>query len=510
MADYKLPVNYHAPSTIAGEVINVDATGFAILAEAPADPATYPMTVTIGGSSRTRVTGVPGVGQYRVLTQTIYGADGQAHLEYLPVLQFSSADNNTVGAATYSGTGTIITSQFFGMLVAFLTPLIGYSDSGSLPTATTDPTKRGRPGDLAMLADASMWCSDGTMWNQVASGSYGQPRGALTLAHVLAVAQDFQYASDMLSDEQLVSTYGLSAIASYYQAGLADSSYEVTHTLSMDGVAAVSSAMTVAQTMAMTLDAVLSGGALTGSTTYDITHTVASDRTWAAGGSSPSIRSSTMSSVASAAANINVTVPSAQVGDKVIMLCARQPVGEGGNPQLGASLAGAGTGGAALTLTLLDSANLSDTDGEFVWSNGSYDIWVGTVLTAVTNAVLTTTAQAASGIGIGFAVVVQDPGVVRIAGGTARSFNDGSGALSSDLTGLTTGSLIIGISYDHGQQVIPTILAGQSQVARGTFGTSSAWLHKLDTTTSSSTLTFGSSSPTSGSGVIVAVEIKAV
>ncbi len=79
---FKLPVNYRtSASAVTGEAITVEG-GVALLAEAPAAPTTNAVVVTIEGNSRTRVTGAPAVGEFRVRTQAVIYADLQPHIEY--------------------------------------------------------------------------------------------------------------------------------------------------------------------------------------------------------------------------------------------------------------------------------------------------------------------------------------------------------------------------------------------------------------------------------------------
>ena len=155
---YRPPVNFRGSGvrTPSPEAISVSG-GVALLSEAPADPlnVSTPMVVTIGGNARTLVQGAPGVGEYRVLTQNVMGADGQVHAELLPLLQLNAADEGLTGTADYYRTGSILTAEWVASLIAFLTPLVGYASVGALPAPTTDATKRGRAGDLALLADSS-------------------------------------------------------------------------------------------------------------------------------------------------------------------------------------------------------------------------------------------------------------------------------------------------------------------------------------------------------------------
>lgn len=197
---YKPPVNFRAVPSRTVEAFDISG-GFALLAEAPADPTNgaTPLVVTVNGFARSRAPGVPGVGEYRVLTQAVIGADGQSHTEWLPVLQFNAADEGQSGSADYYRTGTVLTAEWYAALLAFVTPLVVNTEP-ELPAPTMDATLRGRPGDTAYVGGA-IYFSDGLVWNKAGAavgasasllGSIGGVRavlnGSITTAIRLAGA----------------------------------------------------------------------------------------------------------------------------------------------------------------------------------------------------------------------------------------------------------------------------------------------------------------------------------
>jgi len=182
---YKSPINYRpTPAHIPSEAFTVSG-GFALLAEAPPDPVQYPIIVTVAGNPRTRVDVTPTAGQYRILTQTLPGPA----VEWLSVLQFHASDEGLSGIADYYGAGTILSSQFFDMLVAFLTPLVVASQV-SLPPPTMAQSERGRRGDVAFLEDGSGFFSDGAAWVPFVGGGVAGSFGSLTLGMVFGLALD--------------------------------------------------------------------------------------------------------------------------------------------------------------------------------------------------------------------------------------------------------------------------------------------------------------------------------
>jgi hypothetical protein len=173
---WKPPVNYRTSAVVTPtpEAIEIGADGVALLAEAPADPTTNAMTVTVGGNARTRVTGTPAAGQYRVKTQSVIYADLQPHTEYLPLLEFHSSDAGLSGTCSYYRTGTVVTTELYQSMIDFLRPLTGYASSAEFPAATTDRTQRGCPGDMAFTTGGQLYYSDGTQWFAVAGGAGAQ------------------------------------------------------------------------------------------------------------------------------------------------------------------------------------------------------------------------------------------------------------------------------------------------------------------------------------------------
>jgi hypothetical protein len=178
---WKPPINYRLTAVVTPtpEAFTIDASGVALLAEAPADPAAVgtPMTVLVGGVPYTRVTGSPAAGTttFRVKSQTVMYADLQSHTEYLPLLEFHPERALLTGTCSYYRTGTVYTAEWFAALMAHLTPLVGVADETGLPPATTDVSQRGYPGDQAFLEDGSMYFSDGNEWLMTAGGA-GTPR----------------------------------------------------------------------------------------------------------------------------------------------------------------------------------------------------------------------------------------------------------------------------------------------------------------------------------------------
>lgn len=163
-------------------------SGWALLAEAPADPSdpTTPMVVTVGGNPRTRVTGPPAAGQYRV--REAWTPVGN---EWLGELEFNAADEGLSGTCDYYRTGTIVTAKRWESLIAFCTPIIGYADSTSLAAAvppSMDMSADGRPGRIAFCLDLSGWWSDGASWQPMANASKWM--ASLTAAVTQAITQD--------------------------------------------------------------------------------------------------------------------------------------------------------------------------------------------------------------------------------------------------------------------------------------------------------------------------------
>lgn len=276
---FKSPQNFRAsPVQITGEAIVVSG-GVALLAEAPADPNSFATTITIAGAPRTLVTGTPQAGQYSILTQTVIGADQQPHLEYLPVLQFNGSDEGLAGLATYFGTGTILSAQFFAMLLAFLTPLTGMVNVSLLPTPTLDTTQRGRPGDVAFLLDGSAYFSDGGTWQPFASGV--PPSTSMSVAATMAQALDAGYVGPSFADGvalgavtigaaldavwlpqsapagQITVAYALGLLVDAVQAEAASMTATQTLGLAVNAVQADVGALTVSETLAMSVDALL-------------------------------------------------------------------------------------------------------------------------------------------------------------------------------------------------------------------------------------------------------------
>jgi hypothetical protein len=269
MSDYKAPVNFRATPQQVGSPESFTVTGgLALLAEAPANPAVYAMTVTIGGIARTRVDVAPAAGQYRVLTQTVLGPDAQPHLEYLPVLQFHVADEDATGLVDYFGTGTILTAQFFAVLIAFLTPLVGADSTDELPTPTMNQARRGRLGDVAFLADGSAYFSDGAAWVAFGAAGSAPPTGRLTLAQVIGDALDAGYVGPSFADDipSFAATYGatLDGVWLAPNAWVGDTDLAQSFTATTDAVAAEVGALSVAQVLGMTLSAALDWAAAPG------------------------------------------------------------------------------------------------------------------------------------------------------------------------------------------------------------------------------------------------------
>jgi hypothetical protein len=221
--DWKTPVNWRGtPSPVMAEPFEI-VGGVALIAEAPADPANpaYPITVTVGGNPRTRVTGAVHAGEYKILSQTVIGADGNPHLEYLPVLQFNATDNGLSGAATYYRSGTVLTEQFFDLLRWFLTPITGVADLSALTSLyppTSDVTKRGRPGDMAITTGRALYVSDGTTW--FSAGVEQANLAAVTAAAAMGVSSSSGFAAAWSVARSQAAAFGFAATEEYVASGL--------------------------------------------------------------------------------------------------------------------------------------------------------------------------------------------------------------------------------------------------------------------------------------------------
>jgi hypothetical protein len=222
--DWKSPQNYRsAPSPVTAEPFEIVGT-VGLIAEAPADPAVFPVTVTVGGNARTRVTGTPSAGQYRIQTQIVMGADGAPHTEWLPILEFHSSDAGLSGTATYYRTGTVLTDAFFDLLRWFLTPLTGLASESALAAAypaTTDVTKRGRPGEIAFIADGSAFYSDGSSWVRISANT--TPTSAVSeylAAAALGVAQTSGFSAAWSNAASFAAALGFSSVSDYVSNGV--------------------------------------------------------------------------------------------------------------------------------------------------------------------------------------------------------------------------------------------------------------------------------------------------
>jgi hypothetical protein len=159
-----------ASRTPVPEAISV-VGGIAMLAEAPADPSdpTTPMVVTIGGQARTRVTGTPSAGQYRVRV-----SDTPVGPEWLPELELHASDEGLAGTADYYRTGTIVTALRWESLIAFCSPIMGLADQAALEVAyppSVAPWAEARPGRIAVTDDGVVYYSTGAAWVPMAGGS---------------------------------------------------------------------------------------------------------------------------------------------------------------------------------------------------------------------------------------------------------------------------------------------------------------------------------------------------
>lgn len=256
---YRPPVNYRGAAVhiSAPESFTIEG-GVALLSEAPADPTdgTTPVIVTVGGNPRTRVTTAPGAGEFRVMTQTVIGANGQPYVEHLPLLQFNAADEGLSGTADYYQTGTVFTAEWFASLIAFLTPLIGASTVGDLPTPTMDLTRRGRRGDLAILSDSSMYYSDGSAWNYISGQVQGTVAGATTLAAAMQMAFDASWATS--GDLVLALVGGMTSDAVQAEVAAAVMAHvgTVDGNATYDGPLAWDDSTTLTAALATTMDAI--------------------------------------------------------------------------------------------------------------------------------------------------------------------------------------------------------------------------------------------------------------
>lgn len=324
---YLPPVNFRATPVRVGspEAFTVSG-GFALLAEAPADPASYGTIINIAGNVRNRVDVAPSAGQYRILTQTVTGSDLLPHLEYLPVLQFHSSDEGLAGTADYYATGTILTAQFFAMLLAFLTPLTGVANTGNLPAATMDPSERGRPGDVAFLADGSGYFSDGSSWLPFASGA--TPGSSFSLGQIMGMALDSGYVGPSFTvDTDLgAATVGFSpnAVWAGALAWTGDTTIAQIVGMTSDASAAEIASVSVGQTLGMSYDAIL---ALVGAPSdYAATFGATLDGTWAAGGSPVSYVGAGTAGFA-AAGSATVGIPAGIQNNDILVLVTRDNLG---------------------------------------------------------------------------------------------------------------------------------------------------------------------------------------
>ncbi len=258
---YKPPANFRltASRTPSPEPIEI-VGGLALLAEAPADPTnpSYPMSVVVNGTPRTRVLGTPGAGEYRVMAQSVLGADGRQYAEYLAVLEFHASDDGQTGTADYWRAGTVLTGEWYAALIEFLTPMYGVTPA-DLPAATTDVTRRGRPGDVAYLTDGSIVWSDGYQWND--AGTIPANRGSIFSAHQIHAAIDGAYVPPPPIEVDFSAAHGVaSAIdASYLAPGNVSGDYTAAHAIAAAIDAAYaqldqSGGYTAARTLGMSAD----------------------------------------------------------------------------------------------------------------------------------------------------------------------------------------------------------------------------------------------------------------
>lgn len=165
---YRSPTDFRsvASRTIPAEAFEIRG-GFALLAESPADPndPLYPIVVTVGGGARTRVTGTPAAGQFRIVTTVSpYGT------AWTPQLEFHASDEGLEGTCDYYRAGTILTRRWYeDALLPHLQPITGVADVATLEAsypATTDRTAPGYPGRIAFCDDGSSVYSTGTAWEE--------------------------------------------------------------------------------------------------------------------------------------------------------------------------------------------------------------------------------------------------------------------------------------------------------------------------------------------------------
>lgn len=144
---------------------------FTLLREAPSDPTNpdTPMTVTVAGAARARVTGAPAPGEYRVRTATV-----GATTEWLPVLEFNAADLGRIGTCDYYRGGSVYTRPWMERLHSFSRPLQATSLAAlqADSPAQSDAWTRGGPLDLAIVAGV-LYYSNGVEWLALAGGVAG-------------------------------------------------------------------------------------------------------------------------------------------------------------------------------------------------------------------------------------------------------------------------------------------------------------------------------------------------
>jgi hypothetical protein len=223
---YKNPANYRgAPSRVpTPEAISISG-GLALLSEAPADPAAYAVTVVVNGGARTRVLTTPAAGQYRIQSQTIIKANGQATTEWLPLLEFHSSDEGLTGTVDYYRVGTVLTAEWVESMMWLLSPITGVASISALQStypATSVMTAPGRPGRVAFLTDDSMYYSNGSQWKVVAANVDSNTWAhAFTMGGGFAFAATRNFTAAWTALEGVAAGLGYTTASSYIASGIA-------------------------------------------------------------------------------------------------------------------------------------------------------------------------------------------------------------------------------------------------------------------------------------------------
>lgn len=225
---YRAPVNYRSSPARVGTPEGIAISGgIAMLSESPADPANpaTPVVVVVNGTPRTRVTGAPAAGQYRIRSQIVIGVNGLPRTEYLPILDFHASDEGLSGTVDYYAVGTVLTSEWVDALMSLLTPLTGIATAPALQSlypATTNLYAPGRPGRIAFLSDNSMYYSNGVQWISVAANvSPNNWSEALAVFQRFGLQSTSGFSAAWSKAQDLAQSFGVSSASGYSTPGAA-------------------------------------------------------------------------------------------------------------------------------------------------------------------------------------------------------------------------------------------------------------------------------------------------